>query len=117
MRFNIWLERQLSQQIPQDVIAFNFNLYESLVENRFDVQLVGCKQYDLDSDDWACRADYSSGEDIYSFSADGWEKALETLIILVKDYLQLCSISNQFSAAEYISAGFVDGDLVVIAQK
>lgn len=117
MEFNIWLEKQLMGPIPDDVVAFNFNLFECETENQFDVQLIGCKEYDLEDDDWACAPDYSSGEDLYHFSADGWEKALESFIALVNEYLQSCGTPNQFTAAECISAGFVDGDLELIVHK
>ena len=117
MEFKTWLEKQLSGQIPSDVVAFNFNLYESDLENQFDAQLIGCKKYDLQNDDWACFPDYSSGEDLYHFSADGWEEALEFFIMLVKEYLKSCGTHSKLKTAEYISAGFVDGDLEVIEHK
>lgn len=44
MKFNIWLEKQLEERIPKEVIAFNFNLYECEAKNQFDVQLIGCKK-------------------------------------------------------------------------
>ena len=117
MEFKVWLEKQLSREIPDNIVAFNFNLYESETEDRFDVQLVGCKEYDLENEDWACYADFSTEEDLYSFSADDWEDALETLIKLVKDYLQSCSTPNKLTTAEYVTAGFVDGDLEVITKR
>ena len=64
MKFNIWLEKQLEERIPKEVIAFNFNLYECEAKNKFDVQLICCKKYDLENDDWACDPDYTSGEDL-----------------------------------------------------
>ena len=117
MKFNIWLEKQLEGQIPKEVIAFNFNLYECEAENQFDVQLIGCKKYDLENDDWACDPDYTSGEDLYHFFADGWETALKSFVALVKDYLRSCCTPNQFTSADCISAGFVDGDLEIIYHK
>lgn len=65
----------------------------------------------------ACDPDYTSGEDLYHFPADGWEKALESFVALVKDYLQSCCTPNQFTTADCISAGFVDGDLEIIYYK
>ena len=117
MEFKAWLEKQLSREIPDNIIAFNFNLYESETEDQFDVQLIGCKEYDLEDEDWACNSDFSTEEDLYSFSADDWEDALKTLIKSVKDYLQSCSTPNKLTTAEYVTAGFVDGDLEVITKK
>ena len=117
MNLKIWIEKQLSGHIPSDVRAYNFNLYESEIDNQFDVQLIGCKEYDLDNDDWACNPDYSSGENFYHFTADGWEQALESFIVSVKEYLETCNLSNKLKAAKYITAGFVDGDLEVIVRN
>ena len=105
----------MNQNIPSDLIAFNFNLYEDEIENQYNVELIGCKEYDKDNDDWACTPDYSTGENnMYAFSADGWEEALDLCVKLIRDYLQTCSVPNQLTKAAYITAGFVDGDLEVI---
>lgn len=117
MEFTIWLEKQLMKPITNDVVAFNFNLYECEADGQFDAQLIGCKEYDLEDPDWACAPDYTSGEDLYHFSADDWEMALESFVTLVKDYLQSCSTPNRLTSAACISAGFVDGDLEIIYHK
>lgn len=117
MEFRKWLDQQLSGDIPESVIAFNFNMYEGETENEYQVQLVGCVSYDPDDDDWACDTTYSSGEDLYIFSSDDWEEALQTLIATVKDYLNTCEMPNRLKQAELVAAGFVDGDLEIILQK
>ena len=117
MEFEKWLEKNLSKGMPDCIIAFNFNLYESNTDNQYDVQLIGCKEYDLEDDDWACNEDFSTGEDLFSFFANGWEEALDVFTDMVKEYLHSCKQSNQLTEAEYITAGFVDGDLQIIFQK
>lgn len=114
MDFRKWMEKQVPHISP-DMIAFNFNLYEEEQDGKYSVELVGCREYDKDNEDWACSPDYSSGErNLFAFSADEWEDALELCIQLVKDYLRVCPADDPFTRAAYITAGFVDGDLEVI---
>lgn len=113
MLFEDWIEKQLLKPFPEDVIAINFNLYETDDENEFDAQIVGCAHYDANNDDWACNAIFSSGEDLFQFRSDDWESALSDFKNILCNYLCTHSktILNNF---EYISFGFVDGDLITI---
>ena len=114
MNFKEWLDKQLSQNIPENVTAFNFNIYEQEIDSQYDVQLVGCIKYDTTNDDWACKPQYSTGEDLFQFNSDNWENALRALINMVNEYLLQCNELNRLRQAKYITAGFVDGDLEVI---
>ena len=96
------------------MIAFNFNLYEGKLKNHYMAELTGCERYCVDDDDWACETVYSSGKSLYEFTAESWENALEKFTKLVKTYLDLCDASNRLKQAKWITAGFTDGNLVVI---
>lgn len=117
MEFNKWMEVQLSKCSDKDIKAFNFNLYEGEEENEYDIQIVGCKEYSFYDDDWACDVQFSSEGDLFSFNSESWEDALQYAAILVNSYLHGTKSSNQLTNAEYVTAGFVDGDLEVIFQK
>ncbi len=116
MNFASWLKVHLAEGIPAEVVAFNFNLYESGTEGEYDVQLVGCASYDPEDPDWACDARYSTGEDLYTFTSGEWEEALEEFLRMVKDYLAAASADDRLARARYLTAGFVDGDLEVIRE-
>ena len=116
MEFKKWLD-SLLEEIPDGLVAFNLNLYETDDENLFDAQLVGCNQYDLEDEDWACDVAYSSEENILSFEAEDWEKALEIALDEMKAYLDSAEDGNKIKKAEYVTAGFVDGNLEVVYSK
>ena len=54
--FESWLSNSLSQEIPDSVRAFSFNLYEpALVDDvKFGVELIGAESFNEDDSDWAC---------------------------------------------------------------
>ena len=113
MLFEDWIERQFIKPIPKSAIAINFNLYETDNEKEFDAQIVGCAFYDADNDDWACDTIFSSGEDLFRFRSNDWESALSDFKSILCDYL--CTHSKTtLNNYEYISFGFVDGDLITI---
>lgn len=112
--FSEWLDSILKEFDSDEIIAFNFNLYENSEDGIYDVQLIGSTDYDPDDDDWACNEAFSSGEDIFSFAADDWEVALEECVGMVKSYLSSGSYRSKLLAAKAIAAGFVDGDLELI---
>lgn len=115
MDFNKWLDSQIGLvEDGSDIKAFNFNLYESSdSETEFDVQIVGCPDYSADNPDWACETIFSSGENLYRFTADDWEAALEEFSALISDYLENCQ-NNVLSLCPHITYGFVDGDLITV---
>ena len=117
MKFEKWLKKQLIKDIPDNVIAFNFNLYETDDDESFDVQLVGCENYSKDDEDWACDTVFSSEEDVFTFKDEDWESALETCKSMIQDFLASCDSDNKLSRAEYVTVGFIDGDLEVIFSK
>lgn len=59
-----WLDSLLQIVIPPEIVALNFNIFESCNAHQFDVQLVGAKSYSNSNDDWACSNDFSSGENL-----------------------------------------------------
>ncbi len=116
MDFKAWLDGHLSGDIPAEVVAFNFNLYERMEDGVYDVQLVGCTAYDPDDADWACDTVFSTEEELYTFRSGEWEEAMEDFLATVKEYLANASADNRLLMAQYLTAGFVDGDLEVIRE-
>jgi len=110
MTFATWINDLLSGAMPDNIIAYCFNLYETELDTQFDVQLIGTECFDLDNDDWACNAVYSSGENLFSFQAKDWEDALD---VFGKELARYLRSDNCFMVLKksHMAYGFVDGDL------
>ena len=102
-----WLTPHL-QALPAEAKSLCLNLYESEEEGEFDAQLVACAAYDREDPDWACEDIYSTGEELFGFSSEDWEAALDSMLELMSE---IVSDGILPEAIEYVAAGFVDGDL------
>ena len=116
MKFKKWLDAQLKNGLPEEVVAINFNLYEGEKDGHYDAQIVGCPSYDPDDSDWACDELFSSEEDLYHFKSGEWEVALEDFQKTLEEYLESTpeSILHKY---DHITIGFVDGDLVTVVDR
>lgn len=117
--FNQWLEGLLSANLPNNIVAFNFNLYEG--QDEFHIQLIGADNYDENDEEWACDEVYTSGEDIYVLefkdSENNWQAGLEEAKILINNFLSTNDKSVKLKAAKAVAVGFVDGNLEVLYKK
>ena len=62
-----WLNKHLSKDIPTNILAINFNLYESS-EQTYDIQMTGSDEFDEEDEDWACNTVFSTDEDLFVIS-------------------------------------------------
>lgn len=115
MKFETWVKPYV--QKGKGYIAYNFNLYEFDEENEFGAELVASTSYDPDDDDWACDTVYSSGDDLFEFKAEGWENALSDFLKMAADFIEKEGVSVFGDKVEYITAGFIDGNLEVVYSK
>ena len=102
-----WLKPHLNA-LPAEAKALCLNLYESEEEGEFDAQLVACADYDREDPDWACEDIYSTGEELFGFSSEDWEAALDLMLETVGEAIADGILPD---AIEYVAVGFVDGDL------
>ncbi len=113
--FAAWLDAALSRHIPDDVSAFNFNLYEGAAT--WDIEIVGAADYDPADSSWACDAIFSYPE-LFFMPHDTvglqWEQALATAIELITIYLRDGSRREVLRSAVAVGVGFVDGDLTIL---
>lgn len=119
--FASWLNDCLGQQIPEEVCAFNFNLYEiaGTPDQGFGVELIGAGQFDERDPDWPCDEVWETAERGITipgnYSGHNWESCLAAARQLVLHELEPASAAaNMLKTAEGIGIGFVDGDLEVI---
>ena len=113
--FAAWLDAALSRRIPDDVRAFNFNLYEG--EKTWDVEIVGAEDFDPGDASWACDAIFSYPE-LFFMPHDTvglqWEQALAAAIELITIYLRDGSHREVLRSAVAVGVGFVDGELTIL---
>jgi hypothetical protein len=115
--FNTWLDGELSNPIPESVIAFNFNLAEP-----WSIEVVGCDSYSEEESDWACDESFRSGNLPFSLPSSEvgstWEGVLEIARNMVVEYLERKSAGSEcLRAAKAVAIGFVDGDLHRVLPK
>ena len=112
-KFEKWLAPYLAK--GKGYIAYNFNLYEFDDEkNAFGAELVAATSYDPDDDDWACDTVYSSGDDLFEFSAENWQTAQIEFLTWVAAFIAENGTTPFGDKVEFITAGFIDGNLHVI---
>jgi hypothetical protein len=118
-----WLQLGLQSDLPGEIKAFSFNLFEpALVDGvKFGVELIGAGEFDENDSDWACDEVWEPEQRQLNipieYSGENWEECLEKMKTLVKDILQ----ANQGSVSKLknvkgIGVGFVDGDLEIVWQ-
>jgi hypothetical protein len=115
-----WLDQVLSQSIPQEVTAFNVNLYESA--DCFQAQLIGAATYDPNNAEWACNDIFTTGENVFELPHTSvgteWAQALRFMQHALCAYvLQHPESTHPFRRVQALTVGFVDGDLEPILCK
>lgn len=110
--FIAWLDQQLNVEIPDQIVAFNINVYES----PFNIEVLGSNEFTPDDEDWACNEDWVPEKRIMPVSAelfgDSWENALENLVVMAKSYVSSKSKNvAKLKSSKAFAIGFVDGSL------
>jgi hypothetical protein len=113
--FSRWAEKALAGNIPKEVVAFSFNLYEA--PRSFQMEVIGTSHYDAKNQDWACDEMFVRRDPLlnlpYSAVGSSWQRCLESAVGMVGRYLanRESRGSNRLRLAEAVTVGFVDGDL------
>ncbi|MDM3870150.1 hypothetical protein QSV34_02145 [Porticoccus sp. W117] len=107
-----WIDSQLDEALPDHIIAFNINIYES----PFNIELVGSSEFDPDDEDWACNEDWVPKNRSISVSnaiyGSSWEEAHNNILAMAKQYfLSSSKNTHKLKAAKAFAVGFVDGNL------
>lgn len=114
-----WLNNVLKQEIPLDVIAFNFNLYED-INNNWSIELVGTESFDIDDEDWSCQevTDFGTRDNPLCWHEEAeWNKILKEITSILNEYLDNGEFSNILKNSKGIGVGFVDGDIEILYSK
>jgi hypothetical protein len=116
-QFSNWLDRHLANDLPKDIVAVNFNLYEG-AESTYDVELVGCNSFDEGDSDWACDEVYTTRDDLFYIQRTSgikdWKKGLKLVAKLVKLYLKKGKYADKLKSCAAVAIGFVDGNIKIL---
>ena len=107
-----WLDCQLDEEIPNNIIAFNINIYES----PFNIEIVGSTKYDPEDEDWACNEDWTPQSRLSQVSknlfGNTWEVAESKILSLAKGYIKSnAKNTSKLKTASAFTVGFIDGNL------
>ena len=112
-----WLDEVLNKQLPNDIKAINFNMYED-EDNKWSVELVGTSVFDENNSDWACCEVYTTRNNPYVLIKESDWKAIENLFIsYLNRYLDTGKYSNVLKKYSAVGIGFADGDLHIVFKQ
>lgn len=112
--FQMWLNEEMPKQNLEDVVAFNFNLYED-TDNKWSVELVGTDVFSKEDIDWACAEVFATRENPYVIQYDGsFPEVLDIFQKCVATYLEKGKYKNILKEKAGVGIGFVDGDLELL---
>ena len=114
-----WLDSSLAQKIPDEVMAFCFNLYDD-GNGRWSMELIGAGSFDLDDSDWPCEevTDFMTRESPFVWnSSSKWDVVLNEMADVLKKYLQHGKYADLLKSKSGVGIGFVDGDIEVLFNR
>jgi hypothetical protein len=104
-----------SNSIPDEIIAFNFGMYET--EDGYCIYLIGSKHYDKDDDDWACDEDFVPTNNFliipFNDKKYDWDVFLNKIVDIISSLITTCPELSPLSS-RYVTVGFDDGNLIRI---
>jgi hypothetical protein len=116
--FSKWLDKHL-EQLPSDVVAVNFNLYEGSHQT-YDIQLIGTEEFDEADEDWVCTDFFTTGEDVFFIPRNNdildWQDGLSFITKIIEKYLNDGRFANKLKELQAVGIGFVDGDIDILFQ-
>ena len=115
--FATWIDKHLSENLPDDIVAINFNLYEGS-GNTYDVEIIGSDSFDEEDEDWACGEVFSTRDDLFFVQRTNdiaeWEEGLSFISALVEEYLREGKYAGKLKSYTAVGIGFVDGDIDIL---
>ena len=111
-----WLDNTLTQNIPENVVAFCFNLYDD-GNSYWSMELVGTSRFDTDDADWACDeiTNFGTREKRFTWrKVDEWNVILKEVVSFLTEYLKSGKYARILKSRSGVGVGFVDGKVTVI---
>ena len=112
--FEKWVDAALSVELPSNIEAFCFNLYEK-GNNVYAVEIIGSPSFDETDEDWPCNEVFNNRDYPLLWKNDkSWEGAIEDARNLVKKYLKEGKYAPLLRSKKAVGIGFVDGDIELL---
>ena len=109
-----WLDDVMQITIPDDVVAFCFNLYED-TNKTWTLELIGASSFDTNDSDWACDEVFTTRDNPLTWHDDKeWQEVLMETIRILKDYLKKGKYGRVLKERQGLAVGFVNGDLALL---
>jgi len=119
----LWLNNILRQDIPEEVVGLNFNLYEDFASDgtkRWSMELIGTHSFDEENEDWACDevCDFGTREAPFCWKENAeWEAILDKAVQVLKKYLSESIFAGKLKQYDGVGVGFVDGNIEILYVK
>lgn len=122
--FAKWLDGVFEKEIPDDVVALSFNIYEEW-SDRMDrsVVVVGTSSFDKDDQDWACdeTTDFGTRDNLFWWIKSTEDTTYENVEREVEEallrYLEVGRHADKLKALRGVGTGFVDDALHLVYVK
>ena len=112
--FEKWLDKSMCFNIPKDVVAFCFNIYDD-GNSRWSIELVGASSFDAENSDWPCDEVFTTRDNPFIWHEDvEWAQILNEVQVIVKKYLEIGRYGKTMRQYKGIGLGFVEGDLIIM---
>lgn len=117
--FYNWISDVL-RDIPDETIAFVFNIYEE--EDVYLVDISGTTEYDADNENWTESINWDSGEEMFIIPKEKFEGDWEEIHDLIAESLETLideetELSDTICDSKVVAVGFIDGDLEIVWQE
>ena len=118
--FEKWVDAALSVELPANIEAFCFNLYEDFNpyddgKKLYSVEIIGSPSFDETDEDWACDEVFNNRAYPLCWKSDkSWEGVLEEMRGHVWRYLREGKYASLLRSKQAVAIGFVDGDLELL---
>lgn len=115
--FFSWLNGIFSADIPDNVVAVNFNLYDD-GDDKWSVEFVGAGSFDAEDSDWACDEIVASRDNPFIISkAANWQEIQQLAKKYISSYMNTGKFSDKLKSYAAVGVGFVDGDISILYTK
>ncbi|MGN1031105.1 MAG: hypothetical protein ACI4PQ_05825 [Butyricicoccaceae bacterium] len=114
--FDKWLDEVLESDLPEEIVAVNFNLYDD-GDGQWSIEFIGADSFDEEDADWACDEVFTTRDEPFCWESDeSADAVLDTAIDAIKAYLAEGSYADALKKYEAVGVGFVDGELEIVYQ-
>ena len=112
--FEKWVDTALAVELPENIEAFCFNLYEK-GNNVYAVEIIGSPTFDETDENWDCDEVFNNrGYPLCWKSDKSWEGVLEDTVAHVKRYLKEGKYASLLLSKKGVGVGFVDGNIELL---